>query len=239
MSERAALLSAIETDPACDTARLAFADWLDEQPEPTGLDLATASFIRISCESSERGKFRQSKAEGKWLAANWGRLVPSVALSGRYKPRRTGRWVSLAAIAPMPAPIPPPPQAGALVFVRMEFWRGFVRRVLFDSAFELELLLPTLVADQPLVEPDVTYPIVASTGPPVPRVWLSRDAMGAAFRFVTEWAEQNHADDFRDAGESQSFAVWIQQEGAVDLAKKVRRDAFRALAKSYAPAPVA
>lgn len=45
MTERAAMLLAIQADPGDDTPRLAFADWLQENGEPE-----RAEFIRVQCE---------------------------------------------------------------------------------------------------------------------------------------------------------------------------------------------
>src|SRR5262245_51518143 len=45
MSERDAFLRAITTEPADDTARLVFADWLEEHGEPERAEL-----IRVQCE---------------------------------------------------------------------------------------------------------------------------------------------------------------------------------------------
>src|SRR5262245_21570265 len=44
MTDRAALLAAVLADPADDTPRLVFADWLDEIGDPA--DAARAAFIR-------------------------------------------------------------------------------------------------------------------------------------------------------------------------------------------------
>lgn len=42
MTERQAFVNAIKAHPRDFTPRLVFADWLDEQPDPTDLDRATA-----------------------------------------------------------------------------------------------------------------------------------------------------------------------------------------------------
>lgn len=51
MSERGAFLRAIAADPADDTVRLAFADWLDENREPE-----RAEFIRLQIERARSGE---------------------------------------------------------------------------------------------------------------------------------------------------------------------------------------
>ncbi|MBN9121727.1 MAG: TIGR02996 domain-containing protein, partial [Planctomycetes bacterium] len=51
MSDRAAFLRAIAADPADDTVRLAFADWLDEHDEPD-----RAEFIRLQINRARSGQ---------------------------------------------------------------------------------------------------------------------------------------------------------------------------------------
>lgn len=77
MSERADHVTAIRARPDCDTTRLVYADWLDEQPHPLDLDRATAEFIRLTCGPGNRTNRRKAEA-GTWLWCNWRRLVPNL-----------------------------------------------------------------------------------------------------------------------------------------------------------------
>ena len=166
MNTRIALLAEIEAQPLEDTPRLAYADHLEEN-DCFGSDLcrATAEFIRISC-GREAVKLRQTRDEGRWLEANWRRLVPEFA--GRYvhrRPHRCGRWIPALAEIPLPpvhwadgtASVVQGPPNRFSVAVRLEFWRGFLRRCLFESPLELDLVVPELAAEQPLIQPDLTY----------------------------------------------------------------------------------
>lgn len=93
MNDRDALLSAIRANPAENTPRLVYADWLDEFGT-TDLDRATAEFIRVSCP--DRVRVTMPRAAYQWIADNWFRLVPTL-LSKRTARReefdRTGRFV--------------------------------------------------------------------------------------------------------------------------------------------------
>lgn len=71
MSDRTALLAAIRSQPAEDTPRLMYADWLDGQDGRTDLDAATAEFIRLSCPMRVRPfshqPFAMPRAAYEWL----------------------------------------------------------------------------------------------------------------------------------------------------------------------------
>jgi uncharacterized protein (TIGR02996 family) len=74
MHDEAGFLSAIRQTPADDTARLVFADWLDEQDDPTCK--TKAEFIRLELQiagTSENGIDRNllrlaAKLDSTWLA---------------------------------------------------------------------------------------------------------------------------------------------------------------------------
>ena len=76
MSDRDLLLLACLKQPDDLTARLVYADWLDDHPELPGAE-ATAEFIRLSCRKPRKGA-RVAPERDAWLAANWKRLIPSV-----------------------------------------------------------------------------------------------------------------------------------------------------------------
>lgn len=141
MSERTALLDAIRANPAEDTPRLMYADWLMQYGEGER-DRATAEFIQVSCRM-ESGKDRQGIAEGRWLSANWQKLVPTLMRSGFRDYQRHGRrvktWKTVKDSRGHEYPF----------WCVLTFWRGFVESALTYRPMEL----PTLVAvatDQPL-----------------------------------------------------------------------------------------
>ena len=80
MTDRDAFLRAIRRDPASDVARLVFADWLEEQGDPSPVDLAAAAYIRLSCgvPAVGPGSRRANRTRWDWLRANWRRLVPTL-----------------------------------------------------------------------------------------------------------------------------------------------------------------
>lgn len=66
MSTRAELLEAIRANPAEDTPRLMYADWLDEHGD-CDRDAATAEFIRLCCDNRQGKRLRMPLAAYKWL----------------------------------------------------------------------------------------------------------------------------------------------------------------------------
>lgn len=159
MTDREALLAAIDANPEEDTPRLAYADHLEESGATAISDLekATAEFIRMSC-GKEQQKYRQGVTEGRWLEANWRRLIPSPVLYQRYKPKRKGRWMNVVFEGPRSLV---EQQAGYNErfrhFVRVEFWRGFAKQVAFESPWDVDEVLPALAVDQPLLKPDLDF----------------------------------------------------------------------------------
>lgn len=144
--DRLAFLRAITAAPDDDTPRLVFADWLDEHAA-SDADLARAEFIRLSCGS--KPKVRITKAEQNWLAEHWRRLVPAVA--GRFaelgaKPDHqfwSGRYLGLLVFR----------KRDAIVDVKLEFWRGFVRRATYIRGFEE--VAGVVAADGPLARHEI------------------------------------------------------------------------------------
>jgi uncharacterized protein (TIGR02996 family) len=185
--QRAPFLRSIDATLEDDTVRLAYADWIEERDYPLGdRDVATVDFIRQSCGKLQY-KERQTADEGRWLARHWTRLIPTVAARvGPKSYRREGRWLQLSARYQMGHM-----ERDFRFFFRVEFWRGFVRRVVFDSAYDLEFLLPVLLRDQPLAYPEISEfcwaaQVADADGKPV---WGSFDyhvtpaLAGAAFRY--------------------------------------------------------
>lgn len=76
MNDRAGFLAKIRRQPLDYTARMVYADWLDEFGT-TDFDRATSEFLRISCRVVKSEFAAMPKAAYPWLASNWKRLVPS------------------------------------------------------------------------------------------------------------------------------------------------------------------
>jgi uncharacterized protein (TIGR02996 family) len=149
-ADRLALLRAIAADPEADAPRLVLADWLDESGT-TDADRARAEFVRLGCRGAAKTRIR--KAEADWLAANRHRLWPAFGAEladPRYfhVARRNGRWMAVRIVYK-----PPVLNWGPVeVRIRMECWRGFVRRVEYNPAFGFELAGVAIAADEPLAD---------------------------------------------------------------------------------------
>lgn len=125
-----ALLRAVAAAPDDDVPRLVFADWLEEHGT-TDADAARVEFIRLSCQM--KSKQRLSPAEGKWLDANVRRLLPTTMkrFATAKAPdgiSRSGRNVLINTSLD-----PKEVYGEGHVFVRIEFWRGFARRVEYGT----------------------------------------------------------------------------------------------------------
>jgi uncharacterized protein (TIGR02996 family) len=136
-----ALLRSIAAAPDDDTPRLVFADWLDENSSEDA-DLARAEFIRLSCKMKKKSLL--SAAEGRWLDANVSRLLPTFLaklrkgniLADAFK--RKGRWVTIRVNTVTDAAWSSSNFGDAArghIDVKLEFWRGFVRRAIYGLAF--------------------------------------------------------------------------------------------------------
>lgn len=102
MSERDAFLAAVRANPADDTVRLVFADWLDDHGEPE-----RAEFIRVQCELEPlREKLDDSRVQALWQRED--------ELLAEHFPRWAGSVADLGAIEPQFGPV---------------FVRGFPERV--------------------------------------------------------------------------------------------------------------
>lgn len=165
MNEREALLLAILRQPEDRTARLVYADWLDDRHDLPAAQ-ATAEFIRVACKGTKtnRGLPRQTYP---WFRENWKRLVPSVlALSApRSEPwpfpdgvpwlRAEGLRVDLSVI--LPGNITTRPGTGRQVIstrlypcrLRLWFDGGLCCDWKMGSAWGKGQVGPALGADQP------------------------------------------------------------------------------------------
>lgn len=160
MDDRSALLAGIAAAPDDDLPRLVYADWLDDHGA-TDLDRATAEFVRLSC-NRDAGKKRQTAAEGRWLDANWRRLVPLLAADKYQFRRRTGRHIltykeeTLVNLA-----------TGRFVnfnrWCELTFWRGFVSEASTYQPRDIDALR-RVVETQPLAVLDVDEGVYVYTG---------------------------------------------------------------------------
>lgn len=147
MNHRLALLSAILANPDDDLPRLVFADWLEENGT-TDADAARVEFIRLGCKS--KAKSRMSPAEGKWLDANWRRLLGQT-LAGLHPNslvelpavKRDGRFLRLRFRWNEPVRV----RVGELSF---EYSRGFARRVQYQQTRAYDYFWRPAASDEPL-----------------------------------------------------------------------------------------
>ncbi len=145
MTERLALLSAILAAPDDDLPRLVFADWLEEHGT-TDADAARVEFIRLGCKG--KAKTRMTLAEGKWLDANWKRLLVHTlaAWPKNAKPptmNRQGRIVILEGRWAVD---------GSILETRMvfEYVRGFARRIEYLQSLAYQRYWQPAAIDEPL-----------------------------------------------------------------------------------------
>jgi len=218
MSEHDAFLAAIRAAPEDDTARLAFADWLDEQEDAPDQWRACAEFVRLSCRG---GRALPVKA-GKWLwerdpdsvtpkAANWKRLVPELAAwierereaHHLWAVDRRGRWLRVFG---WPAHWTEPQTC------EIEFFRGFVGRAVFDAWQFADLVLPLLVADQPFVAPELRG-FARLTNEYGDRL-INRDTIGPAIDFIT-------SDDFGSREDGARLTLWRGHDAEARARKAV------------------
>ncbi len=178
-SDRLALLKAILAAPDDDLPRLVFADWLEENGT-SDADAARVEFIRLGCKS--KAKTRITPAEGKWVDANWQRLLgstisarpkgaksPKVERAGRFL-RMRFRWTE-----------------GELEQARVaelcfEYVRGFARRVEYLQGHTYQRFWQATTTDEPLAyhrperQPGLLFGPIHATG----YTQLSRTTWGDA-----------------------------------------------------------
>jgi uncharacterized protein (TIGR02996 family) len=138
MSDRLALLRAILANPAENTPRLVYADWLEEHGT-TPADTARVEFIRLWYRLKP-GLRTTTKALAAWLWAKWPQLWPS-AVSARVL-RAQGRVLTV--------------NFGGLSTVKVYFDRGFAERIQFGSGKAYSRAWRDLATDEPLavLEPE-------------------------------------------------------------------------------------
>jgi len=222
MSERDAFLAAIAAAPEDDTARLAFADWLDEQEDAPGQWRATAEFIRLSCKGGRAlpvpaGQWLSPRI-AKWRAindasrGNWRRLCPELVEwftrvrhtpLGSVKAYRAGRWVTLVSWLV---------RSNLSGQCKIEFYRGFVGRVVFDAWQFADVVLPLLVADQPFVAPELRG-FARLTNEYGDRL-INRDTIGPAVDFIT-------SDDFGSREDGARLTLWRGHDAETRARKAV------------------
>lgn len=231
MNERDGFIAAIKAEPADDTRRLAYADWLDEYGQHDR-DRATAEFIRMSCTMTERKAI--DRQVGKWLCGrvyngpmngegslNMGRLIPSLAqyvdmlnrerIEKMGKPaveyRREGRWLKLR---------PKPGVFGAGFNTQIEYWRGFVRRVILPSWDVAEVILPHLILDQPLCEPELALYAKAARDKRRVRTHVFYDYVGGAVWRNLLWVPKPWRHDNTSTWNGYARLTWEDWETCPD-----------------------
>jgi uncharacterized protein (TIGR02996 family) len=206
--DRLALLRAIALAPDDDAPRLVYADWLDEFGT-TDADRARAEFIRVACKG--KAKSRQSPAEGKWLDAHGPRLLPAVAARlegtgrGWKNTTRSGRYLAVWAV------VVTPERGTEFVYLRLEFWRGFVRRAVYGQGYEA--FADAVAADEPLaghapehVPPPLLWPD-GSIQVPVRPNWAGGEAVWDRVTGQTDDRPADRLKWFRDPdGSSEGIA---------------------------------
>jgi uncharacterized protein (TIGR02996 family) len=149
MSDRLAMFRAILDNPADDTARLVFADWLEEHGT-TDADRARVELVRLWFRLKPNLR-STTRTLALWLKANWARLWPSVAAAadlGRSRVRVQGRTV--AANLRWPGE-----RAEAELRVRID--RGFAESVQFDWAAGYLRFRAPIAADEPVATHEPGY----------------------------------------------------------------------------------
>ena len=160
MNDRELLLKAIQAEPGDRTARLVYADWLDDHPELPGA-AATAEFVRLCCKPV-RGPWDIPLEAYLWFHVNAKRLVPSVVALSVPITEPSDRWpavpeggmewnvagtkidtyVTLAAKN----------WRGVSLYscrLRLHFWMGLCDHWTMGSAFGRERVEPALRTDRP------------------------------------------------------------------------------------------
>lgn len=152
-----------------------FADWLDEHGT-TDQDAARAEYIRLSCKvkSGETHKKRLAVSEGKWLDANWKRLLPTLvgaAVPMRYgtpfielggiKTARNGRDLRVAFTWRWDSTRPEQPSRYSAFTMHFWFWRGFVVKFDVYSPRQLYLVGGLVAQDEPFAVPHLQNPPVS------------------------------------------------------------------------------
>lgn len=166
MNDRTSFLDAIHREPADDTVRLVYADWLDENGAGD-LDTATATFIRLSC--ARTGKRRMPDEAYSWLLTwtwaadqkvppvpveNWRRLVPRLVACHRpyyaddkIDATRSGRFVTARGAFVCGAGVR---RMLPLRRVKLSFARGFLEDFALSLPSYRDAIAPVLLRDQPL-----------------------------------------------------------------------------------------
>lgn len=176
MDDRQALLAAIADQPGEDTPRLILADWLEEFGT-TDQDAARIEYIRLSCGvgyggDQGRSKVRLGVNEGKWLDANWKRLVPKLVAcatpelwlprthseesnlvdyaAGGITAKRSGRKMSVRLWWRWDSRYKSMVSRYSGITIYLWFWRGFLERLDAYSVNQLYLVGGIVAQDDPL-----------------------------------------------------------------------------------------
>lgn len=95
--ESRAIVANIRANPDDDVARLAYADWLEENADDDAVHrdhyAARAAFIRAGCCNPGKSLTRLNRAESKWLGGNWERLFPTLMQVHGYHNKENGEAI--------------------------------------------------------------------------------------------------------------------------------------------------
>lgn len=175
MTDRQSFIDKMLESPNDDTVRLVYADWLDEFGD-CDRDRATAEFIRLSCKmvasprlSLPEGKWLGDGPQGRYTVPGCESLIPSLFAYIRkrnnsftdtlqyqrygtvpLKWRREGRWLEIKYKNSPSLPF-------VANIIRIEFWRGFVRKVVSADYETSDEFIKLILPDQPLCEPTLRF----------------------------------------------------------------------------------
>ncbi|HJZ57073.1 MAG TPA: TIGR02996 domain-containing protein [Gemmataceae bacterium] len=181
MTDRLSLLRAILANPAENTPRLMYADWLEENGT-TPADAARVEFIRLWYRSKS-GLRSTTKAIAAWLTEHWRRLWPSFPEAGA---RAQGRVLTVQFVGRRRRT------------VKAYFARGFAERVQFGDGEAYTWAGTAVATDEPLavLKPE-HYPETFGTYPTSYSI-VRRDDWGPeVFARLAGFDRQPSADEKR------------------------------------------
>lgn len=91
MTDETALAAACMADPRDNTARLVYADWLDEHGGLAGA--ARAEWIRLTCHKPRKSVTVRQAGERDWMAANAHRIWPTLVSAVTGRTTNDAGWV--------------------------------------------------------------------------------------------------------------------------------------------------
>ena len=128
MDERSNFLAALAANPTDDTARLVFADWLQEHGEPDRAALVRAEYAsRVPGGRAAQAEFRRLTRSTSWLTADEEAAVANILVSLAGAVTINERQQVLAALVANLTPLHPARQRLAYLAERVGEWAQVVR----------------------------------------------------------------------------------------------------------------